>query len=65
MVKTESFDAAWYLTSAQSQKELLNDALASGEAGYVSQALGVIARAGGMTELAREAVSRERPFIKR
>jgi probable addiction module antidote protein len=60
MVKTEPFDAARYLTTAQSQEELLNDALATGEAGYVSQALGVIARARGMTEVAREAgVTRE------
>lgn len=28
----------------------MNDALATGDAGYVSQALGVIARARGMTE---------------
>lgn len=55
MVKTEPFDAARYLTSAVSQEELLNDALASGDAGYLSQALGVIARARGMTEVAREA----------
>jgi probable addiction module antidote protein len=60
MVKTEPFDAARYLTSPASQEELLNDALASGEAAYVSQALGVIARARGMTEVAREAgVTRE------
>ena len=60
MVKTESFDAARYLTSPESQEELLNDALASGDAGYVAQTLGVIARARGMTEVAREAgVTRE------
>ena len=60
MVKTEPFDAARYLTSPESQTELLNDALASGDAGYVAHALGVIARARGMTEVAREAgVTRE------
>jgi probable addiction module antidote protein len=60
MVKTEAFDAARYLTSPEAQAELLNDALASGNAGYVAQALGVIARARGMTEVAREAgVTRE------
>jgi DNA-binding phage protein len=47
MVKTEPFDAALYLTSPSSREELLNDGLASGDAGYVSQALGVIARARG------------------
>jgi probable addiction module antidote protein len=60
MAKTEPFDAARYLTSPESQEELLNDAFASGDARYVSQALGVIARARGMTEVAREAgVTRE------
>lgn len=60
MVKTEPFDAARYLTSARAQSELLNDALASGNAAYFAHALGVIARARGMTEVAREAgVTRE------
>ena len=60
MVKTESFDAARHLVSPQSQAELLNDALASGDAPYIAHALGVIARARGMTEVAREAgVTRE------
>lgn len=60
MVKTEPFDAARHLVSPQSQAELLNDALASGDAPYIAHALGVIARARGMTEVAREAgVTRE------
>ncbi len=60
MVKTEPFDAARYITSPEAQSELLNDALASGDARYVSHALGVIARARGMTEVARKAgVTRE------
>lgn len=60
MVKTEAFDAARYLTTAAAQAELLNDALATGDAAYVAQALGVIARARGMTAVAREAgVTRE------
>jgi len=45
MARTEPFDAARYLTSSEAQAELLNDALTSGEAAYVAQALGVIARA--------------------
>jgi probable addiction module antidote protein len=60
MVKTEAFDAARYLTTPESQAELLNDALASGSVAYVAEALGVIARARGMAEVAREAgVTRE------
>ncbi len=59
-MKTEIFDAARYLKSAESQVELLNDAFASGEAGFIAQALGVIARAHGMADVAREAgVTRE------
>lgn len=60
MVKTEPFDAARYLTSPEAQAELLNDALSNGNAAYVALALGVIARARGMTKVAREAgVTRE------
>jgi len=60
MIQTKPFDAAKYLTSPEAQTELLNDALASGEAAYIANALGVIARARGMTEVAREAgVTRE------
>jgi probable addiction module antidote protein len=60
MVKTEPFDAARYLTSPEDQAELLRDALANGNAGFVGQALDVIARARGATASAREAgVTRE------
>lgn len=60
MLKTEAFDAARYLTTPDAQAELLSDALASDSAAYVAQALGVIARARGMTDVAREAgVTRE------
>ncbi len=62
MPKTETlpFDAARYLTSAESQSELLSDALESGDVGYIATALGTIARARGMSDVAREAgVTRE------
>jgi probable addiction module antidote protein len=60
MIKTEPFDAARYITSPEDQQDLLNDAFASGSASYIASALGVIARARGMTEVAREAgVTRE------
>lgn len=60
MVKTIPFDAARYMTSPESQQSLLDDAFASGSASYIANALGVIARARGMTEVAREAgVTRE------
>jgi probable addiction module antidote protein len=59
-VKTKPFDAAEYLDDAESQAELLSDAFESGDAGYIRHALGVVARARGMTTVAREAgVTRE------
>ena len=53
-VRTKPFDAALYLTSPGAQAELLGDALASGDAGYVGLALAVVARARGATGTARE-----------
>jgi probable addiction module antidote protein len=59
-IETVPFDAARYLESAESQAQLLSDALASGDAGYIAAALGVIARAKGMTQVAKDAgVTRE------
>lgn len=59
-LKTTPFDAAEYLDDTESQAELLNDAFASGDAGYIAHALGIVARARGMTQVAREAgVTRE------
>ncbi len=55
MVRTETFDAARYLTSADSQAELIADAVESGDPTYVAHALGVVAKARGMTAVAREA----------
>lgn len=58
--KTKPFDAAEYLDDAESQTELLSDAFESGDAGYIAHALGVVARARGMSHVAREAgVTRE------
>ena len=51
--KTSAYDASEFLGSAEAQAELLNDALASGDRAYVAHALGVIAKAVGMTEIAR------------
>ena len=60
--KTETvpFDAARYLTTTESQCELLSDALQTGDPTYIATALGTIARARGMAEVAQEAgVTRE------
>ena len=53
-LKTKPFDAARYFDSPEAQARLLNDALASGDAGYIANALGVVARARGMSQLARD-----------
>lgn len=52
--RTKPFDAAPYFDTPAAQARLLNDALASGDAGYMANALGVVARARGMSELARD-----------
>lgn len=53
-IETRSFDAAKYLDDEESQRDLLNDAIVSGDAGYIAHALGTIARAkGGLTHLER------------
>ena len=57
---TSPFDAATYLDRPEAQAELREDAFRSGEASYIAAALGVIARARGMSEVAREAgITRE------
>ena len=59
-IETSPFDAADHLQSRQSQQELLDDAFASGDPAYVAAALGTVARARGMSQVARDAgVTRE------
>jgi len=59
-VKTKPFDPAEYLDTPDAVAAYLTDALETGDPAFVADALGVIARARGMTEVARESgVSRE------
>ena len=59
-IETVSFDAAEFLDDETSQAELLADAFESGNAAYIANALGVVARARGMSSIARDAgVTRE------
>jgi len=59
-MKTKPFDPADYLDTPESQQELLDDAVESGDARYIAAALGAIARARGMTQVANDAgVTRE------
>lgn len=58
--KTKPFDPAAYLDDRESIAAYLSDALESEDPAFVADALGVVARARGMSEIAREAgVSRE------
>ena len=55
LLKTTRFDAAKYLTEPEDHVDILNDALKSGHAPYIAAALGVIARARGMSKVAQDA----------
>ena len=60
VLKTTRFDAAEYFNDAESQAELLADAFETGDPTYIAHALGVVARARGMTAVAKDAgVTRE------
>lgn len=53
-LKLKPFDAAKYLEDPEDQAELMNDAFRTGHSGYIAAALGAVARARGMTELAEK-----------
>lgn len=59
-IETVPFDASEFLESEQSQQELVADAFHSGSADYIRHALNVVARARGMSDVARASgVTRE------
>ena len=59
-LKTTPFDAANYLDSAEAIAIYLEDAFETDDPAYIAHALGTIARAKGMTEVARKTgLSRE------
>ncbi len=61
-LKTYPFDAARYIDE-EGEMEILAEAAASGDAGYLFLALDVVARSRGMTEIARQAgISRKDLF---
>ncbi len=55
MPKTTRFDAAGYLDSEERQVAYITAALESGDADFVRDALGVVAKARGMGEIAKSA----------
>ena len=52
-LKTTPFDAAEYLNTPEAIAAYLNDAIANGDADELIAALGTVARAKGMSEIAR------------
>ncbi len=59
-IETVPFDASEFLESPESQAALLADAFETGDSSYITNALGVVARARGMSSIARDAgVTRE------
>ncbi|WP_026285503.1 addiction module antidote protein [Thiomonas sp. FB-6] len=58
-----NFDPAELLDSDETIAAFMADAFESGDAGYIAQALGVVARARGMSEIAHETgLSREQLY---
>lgn len=59
-MKLTTFDVAEHLESPEAIASFLADAFETGDASYISHALGLVARAKGMTAIAKEAgLSRE------
>ncbi|MGA9070258.1 MAG: addiction module antidote protein [Terracidiphilus sp.] len=59
-MKTQPFDPAAYLDDAESLSAYMSEALATEDPAFIADALGVVARARGMSEIARQSgLSRE------
>jgi probable addiction module antidote protein len=54
-LKTKPFDEAKYLGTPEAQAALLADAFETGNTSYIATALGIVARARGMSQVARDA----------
>jgi len=55
MAKAQKFDAAEYLDSPQAIAEYLSEAFETGDDEFIAIAIGTVARAKGMTDVAKEA----------
>ena len=63
MAKLTTFDPAEMLTSGEAISVFMSDAFATEDAGYIAHALGVVARAKGMTQIAKDTgLSREQLY---
>lgn len=54
-VKTLPFDAAEFLDTDEAQAAYLDEAFATGDAAFIARSIGVVARARGMSSIAKEA----------
>lgn len=52
--KIKRFDASKHFETPEAQARLIDDALSTGNTAYIAKAIGVVARARGMTALAEE-----------
>ena len=52
-IETKPFDAAKYLKTEEQIAGFMSEALATGDPAFIAHSLGVVARAKGMTDLAR------------
>jgi len=52
--KIKRFDASKHFETPEAQARLVDDALSTGNAAYIAKAIGVVARARGMSKLAEE-----------
>jgi probable addiction module antidote protein len=60
MTKLRAFDAAEYLDTPEAQAEFITAALETGDRAHIARAIGTVARARGMTAIAKEAgINRE------
>ena len=59
-LKTYAFDSSRYLETAEDIAEFIDEAFQTGDPAFIAHAFGVVARAKGMTQIAKDAgLSRE------
>jgi probable addiction module antidote protein len=62
--KTQPFDPAEHLATPDAQAEYISSALETGDAAFIADSLGVVARARGMSQLARDTGLRRESLYK-
>lgn len=62
--KTQPFDPAEHLGTPEAQAEYISAALETGDPAFIADSLGVVARARGMSQLARDTGLRRESLYK-